>query len=71
MLLRWGLERAESLGVDFLTMSDTPHADLYISNGMEVIRNANDVAPFWCVGKKAVNNRERNKSEYLNTEGFW
>jgi hypothetical protein len=71
MLLQWGIERADSLGIEFWTISDTCNADLYQANSLEVVSPAVASSMFWSMRRRAVNNRERYKSSYLDTEGFW
>jgi hypothetical protein len=46
MLLQWGIERADSLGIEFWTISDTCNADLYQANSRESSSGIIDVLEY-------------------------
>jgi len=71
MLLHWGIERADALGIEFWTFSDDANADLYRVNGMQAVSAAASFSVFCGVRRRAEDNRERYKDYYLDTGGFW
>jgi len=71
MLFQWGMDRADALGVEFWACSDEVDAELYRANSMKAASAAASFSVFWGVRRRAVDSRERYKSSYLDTKGFW
>lgn len=70
--MQWGLDRADSMGLETYTYSSSPESILYSANGFnkleEIITGSHSV---WSLQRMAVDNRRAHKEAYSRTEGFW
>ncbi|KAF2440057.1 hypothetical protein P171DRAFT_476416 [Karstenula rhodostoma CBS 690.94] len=71
-LMQWGLDRADSLGLEVWTYSSSPETPLYCGNGFtEIEEILTEYPPVWSLQRSAIDNRRVHKEAYISTHGFW
>ncbi|KAF2245291.1 hypothetical protein BU26DRAFT_567885 [Trematosphaeria pertusa] len=77
LLMQWGLDRADSLGLEAWSYSANPDASLYVSSGFQSVdQNTPDLpdsgpSTLWRMCRPGARNRRAHKDFYLDTQGFW
>jgi hypothetical protein len=70
--MQWGLDRADSMGLEVWTYSPSLEIPLYRANGFvkveEVLIECQYVLS---LRRMAIDNRRVHKETYLSTNGFW
>ncbi|KAF2681796.1 hypothetical protein K458DRAFT_391747 [Lentithecium fluviatile CBS 122367] len=72
LLLQWGVNRADSLGLEVWTYTAASHTEMFRTLGFENIEEILTESESICsMRRPAVPNRVVHDGQYSNTEGFW
>ncbi|KAF9732401.1 hypothetical protein PMIN06_007451 [Paraphaeosphaeria minitans] len=71
-LMQWGLDRADSMGLEVWTYSSSPENSLYCANGFtkveEILTESQSV---WSMKRTVIANRRVHREAYNSSHGFW
>ncbi|KAF1962927.1 hypothetical protein CC80DRAFT_487362 [Byssothecium circinans] len=71
-LMQWGIDRADSLGLEIWTYASSSDTNLYESNAfIKVEEILTEYQSVWSLRRMAIDNRRVHKEAYLSTCGFW
>jgi hypothetical protein len=71
-LMQWGLDRADSMGLEVWTYSSSPELHFYQANDFTQVEEiSTESQSMWSLRRRASDNRRVHKDAYISTQGFW